>query len=469
MIKKILIVYFLCFLFGTHLSASDVVIQWNNAALQAIENTSAGPTVAARALAIAFTAAYDAWAAYDDCAIGTRYGDLLRRPQDEHNNINKSEAISFAVYRTLSNLFPTQVAGVFTPLMLSLGYNPLNISTNTATPAGIGNTEAANIILFRAGDGANQNGDEPNSAFPLIPYTDYTGYVPANMPVFLAFPSLWQPLGAQRYLTPQWGLVTPFALKSGNQFLPEQGPALYPSKNYTEQAKEILHLNANLNNLTKSIALYWADPAGSVTPPGHWNQIAQFVSSRDSLNLNRNVKLFFALNNALLDASIAAWDAKRFYDSVRPVSAIRFLFEDKIVEAWGGPCFGTQSILGQNFQSYIPTPPFPEFVSGHSTFSAASAEVLKLFTGSDKYGDEVVITAGSSFVEPGCAPTKDVTLRWNTFTKAAEEAGLSRLYGGIHFEEGNLEGQKIGRKVGCQAFNRAQYFITGGDNDGEKS
>ena len=107
------------------------------------------------------------------------------------------------------------------------------------------------------------------------------------------------------------------------------------------------------------------------------------------------------------------------------------------------------------------TPPFSEYYSGHSTFSAAGAEVLKLFTGSDYFGNSVTIAAGSSNVEPGLVPSAPVTLSWNTFTAAANEAGLSRRYGGIHFIDGDIAGRAVGRKVGKQAFAKAQEYIKG--------
>lgn len=349
--------------------------------------------------------------------------------------------------------------------MALLGYNPADTSTDLTTPVGIGNTEAANLILFRENDGANQLFNEPNSNNP-VPYSDYTGYMPVNSATMLNNPSRWQPLpvgtGQQIFVTPQWGLVTPFALKSGNQFLPKPGPFLYPSRGYFEQAAEILEISANLNGDTKAIAQYWSDGPGTVTPPGHWNEFAQFVSAQHNYNLDEVVQLFFALNNALLDASIAAWDAKRFYDSIRPISAIRFIYQNKFILTWG-PCQTTQTILGQNYQSYIPTPAFPSFLSGHSTFSSAAAAILRCFTGSDIFDFRVIIPAG--LYEAGCVPPKNLTLFFKTFSEAAEQAGFSRLLGGIHFPVDNQEGLKLGEEVGCQAFDRATYFINGGDHE----
>src|SRR5205807_1257903 len=175
------------------------------------------------------------------------------------------------------------------------------------------------------------------------------------------------------------------------------------------------------------------------TRPGRWNLFAQFVSQRDHHSVDMDARLFFALANALLDASIVAWDNKRAYTSVRPITAIRYLFGGTSVRAWGGPRQGPRSIDGAAWFPYqpttFPTPPFPEYSSGHSNFSAAGAEILRLFTGRDVFGASVTFPAGSSRLEPGAVPADDLTLSWATFSEAADQAGISRRYGGIHFEQ----------------------------------
>jgi hypothetical protein len=167
----------------------------------------------------------------------------------------------------------------------------------------------------------------------------------------------------------------------------------------------------------------------------------------------------------VLDASIASWESKRFFDSIRPGSAVRHYKAGKMIRAWAGPGLGVQWIRGEDWQPYqptfFPTPPFPEYTSGHSTFSAASAEVLRRFTKSDAFGARVTVPAGSSKVEPGLAPAKDVVLSWPTFSAAAEEAGLSRRYGGIHFAPGDMLGRSIGKSIGADAFNKATHYFNG--------
>ena len=115
--------------------------------------------------------------------------------------------------------------------------------------------------------------------------------------------------------------------------------------------------------------------------------------------------------------------------------------------------------------STFPTPPFAEYISGHSTFSAAGAEVLKRFTGRDQFGASVTFERGSSTIEPGLIPAQPVTLSWRTFTDAANEAGISRRYGGIHFEAGDLVGRATGRLVAAQAWQKAESYISGNVED----
>ncbi len=117
-------------------------------------------------------------------------------------------------------------------------------------------------------------------------------------------------------------------------------------------------------------------------------------------------------------------------------------------------------LIDEDWLSYISTPPFPEYVSGHSAFSAAGAEVLKLFAGSDAFGASYTQQAGTSLISNRLGPATDITLAWDTFSAAAEEAGISRRYGGIHFEDGDLAARAMGRQVGTLAWNQAQTYIT---------
>jgi hypothetical protein len=454
----------------------NVVIQWNNAVLQGVRDSKPGPPIVARALAIVHTCIYDAWAAYDENAVGTQLGTRLRRPEKQRSNANERKAISFAAYRAAVDLFPGDKTEVFAPLMARLGYNPNDTSTDPTTPSGVGNLACAAVLNFRHNDGSNQSGNLTPGG---VPYADYTAYAAVNLPTTVPVnPAMvdsvnrWQPLQyfdgtgkfiIQAFVAPHWNKTTPFALTSAGQFRPilaRSAPALLGSAGFLQQARDLITISANLTDAQKMIAEYWADGPQSELPPGHWNLFAQFVSARDHHRLASDVKLFFALNNALLDASIVTWDAKREFDSVRPVTAIPFLFHGQQVRAWGGPYAGIVTMDGGSWIPYqantFPTPPFPEFISGHSTFSAAGAEILKLFAGSDDFENSATFLPGSSKIEPGRTPASTVTLRWNTFTDAANEAGISRRYGGIHFETADLAGRAVGRIIADQALAKAR-------------
>lgn len=422
---------------------------------------------------------YDAWAAYDDRAVGTQLRGALRRPPSERTLANKERAISYAAYRALSDVLPVDAESVYKPLIKQLGYDPNDNSTDIETPTGIGNVACAAVLEFRHHDKSNQLGDLAQGA-----YSDWSGYAPVNSPGTIPArsaardPDRWQPLTytdstgnlvLQKFAGAQWCFVAPFALAKGEELRPivEPGPFKFGSPEYRQQAEELIALSAGLTDRQKMISEYWSDGPYTEQPPGHWSLFAQFVSARDHHSLDDDVKMFFALTNSMLDASIAAWDAKRTYDSVRPVTAISLLFKGKTIRAWGGPGKGTVEMDGSQWLPYqeatFPTPPFPDYVSGHSTYSAAAARILALATGSDHFGYSVTLPAGSSKIEPGLTPAHAVILKWETFTEAADEAGISRRYGGIHFARADLAGRKLGLLVANRAWIKAQSYFDGTD------
>lgn len=451
-----------------HDTSRPISLHWNQLTLDAIKYTRTAPPLAARALAMVHTAMYNAWSTYNPVALSTSTADYIKAPQDQCTKDNVRKSFSYAAYRVLTELFwltlPPDHKNQFRDFMCELGYNPDDTQISISTPQGIGNLMARLQLECRAGDGSNMYG-----TLHMPAYSDYTGYSPVNQPDQINDISKWVPLkkqspagetSIQQFLVPHWGLVKPFALKHPAQFRPEP-PLEECDKGFKEQAQEIIDISACLTDEQKAIAEYWADGPGTYTPPGHWCEIAHYVLRNETRNTNC-IKLLFALSNALLDAAIACWECKRHYNSVRPVSAIRYLFENEEIQAWGGPCRGTKTMLGKEWVPYIDTPPFAEHVSGHSTFSRAAATLLKNYCGSDVFGGCIVIKKGSSAIEPGCnVPCVPITLEWPTFTAAAEEAGMSRLYGGIHFLRGNEAGQKLGLHIGTQVWEKAlTYFNT---------
>ena len=446
---------------------TSVVITWDHQLLQAVRDVKPAPTVVARALAVVHTAEYDAWAAYDASAAGTRLGTTLRRPSAERTLGNKEIAVSYAAYDALVDLFPSERA-LFDAALRGLGFDPAVTTADPARPAGIGHVAARAVLDFRHHDGANQLGDLHQGA-----YSDYTGYLPVNSATQLIDPNRWQPLlvtglngqtAAQVFVTPQWTRVTPFALASGSALRPGPPPA-YGSAQRQAEIDELVGMSAGLDDRRKAIAEYWMDGPNSELPPGHWCMFADYVGQRDGHGLDEDVKLLFALANAELDAGIATWDAKRAYDSPRPITDIRYRYAGTPIAAWAGPNLGTRTIDGNAWMPYQPswvvTPPFAEYLSGHSAFSAAAAEILKDYTGSDAFGYTHVVPAGSSRVEPGRTPATAIVFTYATFSEAADEAAISRRYGGIHFASGDVVSRDVGRAVARTVWAKALRLFGG--------
>jgi PAP2 superfamily len=227
----------------------------------------------------------------------------------------------------------------------------------------------------------------------------------------------------------------------------------------------------------KTIAEYWADGPGTEFPPGHTAVFAQAVSRKKFMNstnsnakLDYDAKLFFMVGNAMMDSSIASWWLKFYYDFWRPTTAIRYLYNSTrtptppLVKSWLGPGLDYDLVEGEKWIPYqalnVVTPPFPEYPSGHSTFTAAGASLLALFNGSDAFGASVIISDDETPIEPG-TPAAPVTLSWPTFSDASAEAGMSRRYGGIHFYSGDMHGRGVGRQVANYVYSKAQNFIKG--------
>jgi hypothetical protein len=451
------------------------------------ERNGPRPTIGSRMFAIIVTSMYDAWAAYDDKAVGTRLGSSLRRPPAERTEANKRKAIAYATFRSLLYLFPEDEQWL-SAQMRQYGFDPADKSTDLSTPQGIGNVAAAAVIEFRRRDGSNHHGDEVGSNGK--PYSDYTFYKPVNTADKIVDPDCWQPIPFDNgrgdggkvtpgFLTPHWYRVTTFALKSSDQFRPGPPPKV-GSEQLKKEVEEVLAMNGGLTLEQKAIVEFMRDGPRSTGQSGHWLRFAQAVSVRDKYDVDRDVKLFFAVGNVAMDAFIAAWEAKRYYDSSRPWTLVRHYYAGKDVRGWAGPGKGVAMLKASDWHPYSPyvfiTPPFPGYVSGHSTVSAASAKMLELFTGSDHFGATEVRHAGE-LTEPGIscevkqmvdgragasiAADGVVTLNLPTFTATAEMAGISRVLGGYHIQADNVAGLEMGRKVAEYVWPVALSYFNG--------
>lgn len=385
---------------------ADVIIEWNTLALDAIRNESTSPPLAARNLAILHSSIYDAVNSIKQ-SHEAYFVLLSTSPQAS----SEAAAVS-AAYECLANLYPSQIASFDAALNRYL--------TNTAATESrddgmmLGYAVALLILDWRSDDGASTT----------VPY------IPGNQPGdWRRTPPFFRPPEL-----PQWPYVTPFAMTNGAQFRPG-GPPSLTSTQYTADFNQVKDLGGvNSTNRTQEqtlIARFWSDFSYTVTPPGHWNQIAQNVVTNRTNTLAENARLFALLNIAMADAAIVAWDAKYFYDFWRPVTAIQEADTDDNPDT-------------EPDSEWIPllnTPPFPEYTSGHSTFSSSAATILAEFYGSD----HITFTVGSDAV-PGVFRTYD------SFAAAAEEIGLSRIYGGIHFLSADLDGLEAGHHLGEYVF-----------------
>ena len=473
--------------------AKSTAYQWVEIMLEAaardVERIGAQPTILSRQMAIPVTAMFDAWAAYDDKAVGTMHGGKLRRPESERTEPNKETAIAYAMYRSCIDQYPN-FEDYLTEEMVKQGLDPNDKSEDLSTPVGIGNHVARVLVEYRYRDGANQLGDEQGSSGE--PYSDYTMYRVVNTEDKCHDPDRWQLIpfddgkGGQitmEFLTPQWFRVIPFGLDRADQFRPGP-PPLVGDPQLLKEVDECIEFNASLTPEQKAIVEFMRDGPRSTGQSGHWMKFAKVVSTRDNYDLDQDVKLFFTIGNCSLDTFIASWDSKRFYDSSRPWTLIHYFYEGKTIKGWAGPGKGVTNMMGEDWRPYSPstfiTPPFPGYVSGHSCISGGCAEILKLFTGSDKCGFVEPRHAGD-LTEVGFScqqmqqvdgrplseivgaenATCDVVLPIPTFTAAAELAGISRVMGGYHIQADNVAGLKLGRDVAQHIWPVIQKYFDG--------
>ena len=227
---------------------------------------------------------------------------------------------------------------------------------------------------------------------------------------------------------PYWGQIRPFALATWDectvplppQWSPKPGTPLY------EQAKHVFDAVKGLTPDQKTMVLYWADNGGeSGTPAGHWLSIASQMVAEKHLSGNEAAWLMAQTGVSLADAFTAVWGYKFKYNVIRPRTFIR-------------------STMDPAWEPTIPTPPFPEYLSGHSTVSGAAAGTLTSVLGAIAFEDSTSIPLGHA------------VRKFSSFRAAAEEAGLSRIYAGIHYPVSNVEGGNLGR---CVAAKVAARFV----------
>ena len=427
------------------------------------------PTIIARQMAISMTAVYDAWAAYDDKAVGTRLGGTLRRPAVERTQANKEEAIAYAIHGAMLYAFPQpELQARIHAEMEKMGYDPANDSRDIQTPAGIGNTVADALIAHYKNDGANQDGDVPGSGDK--PYSDWTGYNCVNTADHCNDPARWQPKwftrpNGERFapggLTPHWGKVKTISLESGDQFRPGPPPGLDDPRLKAE-VDECIRYNASLTPMQKAIVEFMRDGPQSTGQSGHWLRFAADLSRRDHYDLDQDAKLFFSVAAICHDTFIACWEAKYVYDSPRPQALVKHYYKGKMIPGWKGYGEGVGMIPAEDWKNYSPyyfvCPPFPAYPSGHSTVSAGASTILKLFSGDDYFGFCAPRVPGAITHEP---MDEVVLLELPTFSATAEMAGISRVMGGYHTQADNIAALELGRKCANFSWPKYQAYFDG--------
>ncbi|MCB9881321.1 MAG: phosphatase PAP2 family protein [Planctomycetes bacterium] len=391
------------------LASQDAVLQWNSAALDAIRAGSTAPPPASRMLAILNASIFDA-------VNGTRpaYSHYLVAPAAA-DGASEIAAGSSAARDVLAAFYPAQRAT----------FDALHAQILAGVPDGQKKTDgiawgqkvAAAVMAARVDDGWNKT----------APYLGSDK------------PGLWRPTISfgnvvRPALLPLWGKVTPFALKNGRQFRPPAPPKLQ-SVQYAVEQWMVQYFGGEKSRLrTKDqteVARFWSYGPGTATPPGHLNEVALAVAAKRKESLVENARLFALMNIAMADAAIVSWDCKYEFGLWRPITSI--------------PLAGTDGNSltrpDKDWKPLLETPPFPEYTSGHSTFSGAAAMILALFYGTD----QMSFTIGSDDL-------RGIKRSYQRFSEAAFESGMSRIFGGIHFMSANLYGLGTGVQVAKYAW-----------------
>jgi PAP2 superfamily len=392
-----------------------------------------GPGRASRAMAIVHIAIFDAM----NAVVGGHRRDFDGRGTPDGTSIEA--AIALAAHDTLVALFPSQKDDLDATLVADLG--GLRDGRAKADGITLGRLAAGEILARRAHDGSQH--PEPRVGVDFITSNE---------------PGRWRqdPVSqAPLALGARWGAVTPFVLRSGDQFRIPPPPAL-DSAAYETAFREVKRLGGDglatptLRTPEQTfVGVYWAYD-GTPTlcaPPRLYNQIAAHIAEQRGTRAMELARLLALVNVAMADAGIAIWESKYHYEFWRPVTGIRAT-DDAAFTPLGAPA---SNLTGPNF-----TPPFPAYPSGHAGFGAALFQILRMFYGtdripftfvSDEFNGETVDNEGD--VRPLMSRS------FSSLSEAEEENGQSRIYLGIHWAFDKTEGVALGRKVADYVFANA--------------
>jgi len=391
---------------------ADFLYSWTDLQLKLIRTTSGySPPVAARALGYSHLAIYESvvHGMPDYQSLAGQINGLATLPKpDQSKEYNWASAANAAMATMLNHLYAstsTANKNSIDSLHLKIEGTLRSAQNNqdvSERSVGFGIQIANALIAFAKQDG----GDEAwNNNFPSN-YRQVYGL------------GAWEPTGSQKIpLLPYWGKNKTFALAnmSTKPTAPYTFSYAQDSPMY-KQAKEVYEVGKNLTVEQKMIALYWADGANTITPPGHHINIAKIILSTEKAKLDKAAEVFAKVGLAINDAFVACWRAKFTHNLMRPITYIN----KKIDPAW---------------KPYLETPPFPEYTSGHSSCSGAVAEILTSI-----YGDNYAFTDNTY-------QGKYANRSFKSFYAYADEAAVSRMYGGIHYRQANENGMKNGKNI----------------------
>ena len=267
----------------------------------------------------------------------------------------------------------------------------------------------------------------------------HAGYASNFPPSYIppAGPEYWVPFGMQIAMQPYWGSHRPF-IQADSSLTSIIAPTFTFSTDtasvFYGLANQVYTTGKNLTPEQTNIALYWADGPGTISPPGHSISMLKNILIQQNATLDEATLAYAKLGIALSDAFLICWKAKYIYNLCRPVTYI-------------------QEHIDSTWLPLIGTPPFPEYPSGHSAQSGAMSVVMsEIFGSSFAFTD---ITNGSNFGGPRS---------FDSFEEAAQEAAVSRLYGGIHFETGNMAGLAMGNIIGNNVNALFDQLVSSTDN-----
>lgn len=392
----------------THgISVANAVMEWNEIALAATVRAGQGPVPQARSMTIVQVSVHDAVN-----AITGKHRTYLSQNAAPAGASPDAAAIA-AAHRALVTLFPNplQVAVFDAARIYSLAARSL---TETDPGIQVGDNAAAAILAARANDGAS---------LAQVPYT-----APGA-----GTPGVWVTIGTAAALLPGWGNVTPWVVHSGAQFRPDGPPALDSgrwARDYNE-VKELGAATSATRTATQTeIGRFWLGPPSVI-----WNGVARRIIDARGLDASDTAHTLALMYLAAADASIACWDAKYLFNFWRPQAAIR-----------NGHLDGNDATVGDPaWTPLFPTPPHPEYLSGHSTNSSAMATMLSFLFG-DNPGVTIVATSPNN---PG------FPRQWTTFSEGVDEVIDARIYSGIHYRTSDEVGARVGHQVARFVVNHA--------------